>query len=157
MFQREYIFGCDTELYCVDQELSRAAMAALLDRILRPGSTSTDYFTDDDGHWAEDAFNRLAAADIVRGCGDGLACPDDPVTRGQLAALLTRAFAFPATDTDFFVDDDGDQFEAAINAIAAAGITRGCHDTTDHYCAWEPVFRDQAATMLARTVMWWEA
>ena len=39
MFQHEYIYGCDTELYCPDDELTRAATAALLDRILAaPGN-----------------------------------------------------------------------------------------------------------------------
>jgi hypothetical protein len=33
----------------------------------------------------------LAAAGISAGCGGGKYCPDDPVTRGQLAVFLARA------------------------------------------------------------------
>lgn len=155
MFQQEYIFGCDTELYCPHRELSRAEAAALLDRILETPLTTIDHFIDDDGHWAEASMNRLAAVGILRGCGPETACPDESVTRGQFAALLKRALQIPPAGTDQFVDDDDSVFEADIDAIAAIGITRGCHDTTDHYCPQEPVFRDQAATLLARAVKWW--
>ncbi len=154
MFQREYIYGCDTESYCPERLLTRAETAALLARIVAPPPTTIDYFADDEEHWAEATLNRLAATDILRGCGAGLACPNEPVTRGQFAALLVRALGIPNSSVDFFVDDDG-QFEAAINAIAALGITKGCHDTTDHYCPTEAVRRDQAATLLARATKWW--
>jgi hypothetical protein len=156
MFQNEYIYGCSLDGYCPHDRLTRAETAALLDRILDPAPTTTDYFTDDDGHWAEGTLNRLAAAGIVRGCGPQSACPNDPVTRGQFAALLTRTFDIPASTVDHFVDDSG-IFEDDINAIAAIGITRGCHDTTDHYCPGESVFRDQAATLFARAVRWWRS
>lgn len=86
-----------------------------------------DWFTDDDGSLFEADINRLAAAGIIKGCnppaGDKV-CPDDVIVRGQLAAWTVRAFGVPGTDRDFFVDDDSSIFEDAINAIAAAGITR---------------------------------
>ncbi len=157
MFQHEYIYGCATELYCPDDELSRAATAALLDRILAPPATSTDFFTDDDGHWAEGALNRLAAANILRGCGPGLACPTEPVTRGQLAALLSRAFDLPKSTTDYFVDDNGNIFEANINSLAGIGVTRGCDNAGDRYCPFHNVLRDQAATLFTRAIQWWES
>jgi hypothetical protein len=156
LFQNEYIYGCDLDLYCPHRELTRAETAALLDRILDPPKATFDYFTDDDGHWAEGVLNRLAEADILRGCGAAEACPDEPVTRGQFAALLRRALGIPPSDVDQFVDDESSIFENDINAIASIGITRGCKDTTDHYCPREWVFRDQAATLLTRAAKWWE-
>jgi len=44
-------------------------------------------FTD----WIEDLFAKGFAA----GCGSGLFCPNATVTRGQMAALLSRAFELP--------------------------------------------------------------
>ncbi|MCP4966545.1 MAG: S-layer homology domain-containing protein [bacterium] len=157
MFQAEYIYGCALELYCPDQQLSRAETAALLDRILHPATTGTDYFTDDTEHWAEPSLNRLAAAGILRGCGPSTACPDEAVTRGQFAALLTRALEIPASEDDQFVDDDDNIFEDDINAIAAIGITRGCQEEPARYCPHDRVYRDHAATLLARAVQWWTA
>ena len=74
--------------------------------------------------------------------------------RAQFAALLRRSFAVPPSDINFFGDDDTTIFAADIDAIAAIGITRGC-DLDGNYCPWDPVFRDQAATLLARTIRWW--
>jgi len=157
LFQHEYTYGCELKLYCPELALTRAETAALLDRILRPPAATTDFFTDDDGHWGEGAMNRLAAIGVIRGCGPASSCADDAVTRGEFAAFLTRALKIPPSDVDKFIDDELSIFEADINAIAAAGVTRGCHDTTDPYCPQEPVFRDQAATLLARAVRWWQS
>jgi hypothetical protein len=78
------------------------------------------------------------------------------VTRAQFAAFLRRSFPIPASDVDHFVDDNTTAFAADIDAVAALGITRGCH-IPDHYCPWDPVRRDQAATLLARSVQWWQS
>ena len=154
MFQNGYVYGCKVDDYCPSRKLTRAETAALLDRILDPGSTTDDFFTDDDGHWAEGPLNRLAAAGILYGCDVESACPDDGVTRAQIAALIRRSLDIPPSEIDHFGDDDGIVFEPDIDALAALGITRGCH-LDDAYCPWDPVYRDQAASLLARAIEWW--
>ena len=55
-------------------------------------------------------------------------CPDDPVTRGQMAAFLVRALGY--TDDgggNQFTDDNGSVFESAIDRLATAGVTLGCN------------------------------
>jgi plastocyanin len=49
-----------------------------------------------------------------------------------------------------FTDDDGNEHEGFIEAIAAAGITLGCNPEGTLYCPAEPVRRDQMASFLAR-------
>jgi hypothetical protein len=66
-------------------------MARYLDRALDLPPTATDFFSDDDGSGYEDAINRLAAAGITEGCGDGRFCPGSWVSRAQMAAFLRRA------------------------------------------------------------------
>ena len=39
-----------------------------------------------------DRIEALAAEGITGGCGAGNYCPSDPVTRGQMAVFLVRAF-----------------------------------------------------------------
>jgi hypothetical protein len=39
----------------------------------------------------------LAAVGVSRGCGDGLFCPDQPVTREQMAAFLYRVAGLSAS------------------------------------------------------------
>lgn len=117
---------------------------------LPPGGT----FTDDDGNTHEGNIEAIAALDITRGCnppfGD-LYCPSNPVDRGAMAAFIRRALNLPSSNTDFFVDDNGSIFEGDINAIAEAGITKGCNPpANDLYCPDQVVKRDAMAAFLRR-------
>ena len=91
---------------------------------------------------------------ITKGCNppdNTLFCPDDPVTRGQLAAFLTRALDLSASPDNFFVDDADSIFEGDINRLAAAGITRGCNPPdNDRFCPDSTVTREQMAAFLVR-------
>src|SRR5690606_31661612 len=71
----------------------------------------------------------VAAEGITRGCNppeNGRFCPEEYVTRGQMAAFLNRAVALGA-GTATFSDTAQSVFEAEISALAEAGITRGCN------------------------------
>src|SRR5690606_11972156 len=80
----------------------------------------------------------IASIGVTKGCNppdNNLFCPTRPVTRQQMASFLVRALDLPRTDQDFFVDDNGSVHEADINALAAAGITRGCNPpANDRFC-----------------------
>ena len=117
---------------------------------LPPGGS----FYDDDGNIHEGGIEAIAAEGITKGCNpptNDVYCPDGPVTRGQMAAFLVRALKLPASTTDHFTDDDGSVFEADINRLAAAGITKGCNPpTNDLYCPDGKVTRGQMAAFLVR-------
>lgn len=51
-----------------------------------------------------------------------------------------------------FVDDNGNIHEAAIEAIAGAGVTIGCNVTTDRYCPGGGVSRAEMAAFLLRAI-----
>ncbi len=87
---------------------------------------------------------------ITGGCDDARYCPDDPVTRAQMASLLVRAMDFPTEATDWFSDDDGSVHEANINALAKAGVTLGCEDGL--FCPGDSVTRAQMASFLVRAI-----
>jgi hypothetical protein len=84
--------GCSATTYCPNANVTRGQMAAFLDRALHLASTTTDYFTDDNGSIFENDINRLAASGITSGCTATTYCPNANVTRGQMAAFLHRAF-----------------------------------------------------------------
>ncbi len=113
-------------------------------------------FVDTAGSVHADSIDRLAAAGITAGCNpptNNQFCPDDPVTRGQMAAFLSRGLGLDGTASDFFTDDGGISFEGDINKMAAAGITGGCNPPTrDQYCPWDTVTRGQMAAFLARAL-----
>jgi hypothetical protein len=103
-----------------------------------------------------DTVDSIFAADIewlrqegiTLGCGPSVFCPDEFVTRGQMAAFLTRALGLPPGQ-DLFVDDDGHLFESEIQSIARAGITLGCGPSV--FCPDEFVTRGQMAAFLHRS------
>jgi hypothetical protein len=105
-------------------------------------------FSDVAGHKFEADIEWLRLQEITSGCGDGRFCPDGVVTRAQMASFLARALDLPATSTDPFTDDEGSTHEAAINRVAAAGITLGCD--TNRFCPNGRVTRAQMASFLAR-------
>lgn len=83
--------------------IARAQMAVLLYRSLTAESKAvlsenTSIFADvESGAWYYDAVSALSSAGIINGC-NGLFCPNDNLTWGQLVALLTR-FVAPKTAT----------------------------------------------------------
>lgn len=117
---------------------------------LPPGGT----FFDDNGSVHEPSIEALVAAGMTSGCNPPWStryCPNDPVTRGQMAAFLRRANKLPLTVDDFFTDDADSIFEDDINAIRAVDITRGCNPPlNDNYCPERGISRAEFATMLTR-------
>jgi len=142
--------GCGSGQYCPKASVTRAQMAMFLDRAIGLPPTGTDFFTDDEGITGEASINRLAAADppITGGCTPTTFCPTSRVTREQMAMFLDRALDLDPTATDFFTDDEGRTGEAAINRLAAAGLTGGCG--SGKYCPTASVTREQMAAFLRR-------
>lgn len=83
--------GCAPERFCPGEPLTRAQMATFLDRGLDLAAGPAR-FTDvapDSVHAA--AINAIAAAEITSGCVPQRYCPQQTVTRGQMASFLARA------------------------------------------------------------------
>ena len=121
------------------------------------GYECTGAFVDDDDSIFEADIDWLAARGITRGCdppANERFCPDDVVTRGQMAAFLVRALGLePAPDR--FGDVEGSVFAADIGALAGAGITRGCDPPANQrFCPDQPVTRAQMAAFLHRSEAW---
>ena len=88
---------------------------------------------------------------ITSGCTVDKFCPDDPVTRGQMAAFLVRALSLDSQNQqDRFTDDDDSIFEPQIETLYDHGITSGC--TVDKFCPDDPVTRGQMAAFLVRAI-----
>ncbi|MGH8911861.1 MAG: S-layer homology domain-containing protein [Acidimicrobiia bacterium] len=117
--------------------------------LLGPGGS----FVDDDGSVHEGAIEAMAAGDITRGCNPPVNdrfCPDEPVTRGQMAAFLARALDLPPSPVTF-ADAADSIFATSIGALAATEITRGCNPPSNTlFCPGDVVTRGQMAAFLAR-------
>ena len=147
--------GCDPAQtrFCPDQPVTRAQMAAFLARALDLPAASASPFLDDDDSPFEDDIARLAAAGITSGCNppeNDRFCPDRPLTRGEMATLLVRAFEIDPSPVTHFTDVEGTHAEAA-SALAEAGISRGCDPRASSFCPERPLTRGEMAALLRRT------
>ena len=149
---------CAPGRLCPDEPISRATVAVWLGRAVtgsEPAAVDTSRFADVDSEdWRAAHIERLAELGVTEGCATDLLrfCPDEPVTRAQMAAFLVRAFDLPAAGSAGFADTDGNFFEDSIDALAAAGVTAGCDTGARRYCPDRPVTRGQMATFVARAL-----
>ncbi|WP_018132118.1 S-layer homology domain-containing protein [Effusibacillus pohliae] len=72
------------------ESLTRGQMASILVKAFRLQGTGSDKFNDVKGHWAANAIGILAANGIASGYGDGTFRPDNPITREEFAAILSK-------------------------------------------------------------------
>ena len=151
--------GCNppvNDLYCPTQPVTREQMATFLVRALDLPSGSVDFadVSATSVHAADIA--ALAAAGITRGCNppdNTNFCPQDRVTREQMASFLVRALGLPSGSVDFADVSASSVHAADIAALAAAGITKGCNppDNTN-FCPGNSVTREQMASFLSRAL-----
>lgn len=91
--------GCLAGYYCPDYPTTRAQMAVFLLKA-KYGSTyappavggSTSFTDVPLDYWAAAWIKQLAAEGITGGCGAGVYCPENSVTRAQMAVFLVRTF-----------------------------------------------------------------
>ena len=148
---------CDDGRFCPGDPIPRRVAAVWLVRVLDDGvdpvAGGNSSFADvDEGTWWAPFVERLAALKVTGGCRfDPLRfCPDDSVTRAQMASFLVRAFGLNTGPWAGFVDVAGRKHSESIDALAAAGITAGCGVDPLRFCPGDPVTRGQMATFIAR-------
>ena len=125
--------GTSATRYSPSQFVRRGQMASFLFRLLEfqgvPMDTEDQGFVDVAGHTHEESINGIASLDVARGRTATRFAPQELITRGEMATFLFRSAALfgppLAAGTDAFDDDNGSSHEAAVNAVAAAGIAQG--------------------------------
>ncbi len=146
---------CGEGLFCPGEPILRWVAAVWLIRALdeEPAEGGGSRFADVDGSvWWAPYVETLAEVGITQGCATGpfRFCPEESVTRAQMASFLVRAFGLDAAGSAGFADTAGNTHEANIDALAAGRVTAGCATGPLRYCPAEAVTRAQMATFLAR-------
>jgi len=162
LFKAGVVSGCATNplRYCPESIASRAQIAVFLERGMRgssytpPPATGTMFADVPASYWAAAWIEQLAADGITGGCGNGNYCPENTVTRAQMAVFLLRAkhgsSYTPPAAKGVFGDVPTNYWAAAwIEQLAAESITGGC--SSSNYCPESPVTRAQMAVFLVRT------
>jgi hypothetical protein len=152
--------GCTATTYCPDGTTTREQMAVFLLRAkegagFAPPACTTAPFPDVPcaspfAPWVKE----LVARGITSGCGGGLYCPTNPVTREQMAVFLLKTglgagFVPLACITPTFTDVPcSSPFAPWVQELVARGVTAGCGGSL--YCPTDPVTRGQMAVFLTK-------
>jgi hypothetical protein len=168
IFRAGVTVGCDGGLYCVDASVTRAEMAVFLLKArfgpfhAPPPATGTVFGDVHPGDFAADWIEELAALGVTGGCGDGLYCPNDPVTRAQMAVFLLKTewgagFA-PEPCGGLFADvpcpaTPEFPFSDWIERLYADGVTGGCSGDPLLYCPDAPNLRGEMAVFLTKALL----
>lgn len=152
--------GCGGANFCPADPVTRAPMAVFLLRgkhgaaYAPPPATGT-LFTDVPADSFAAAFiEQLAAEGITSGCGNGKFCPNDPVTRAQMAVFLLRAryssiYQPPPVASATFADVPVGAFgHDWIEELHTEGIAAGCASSPMSFCPGEPNTRGQMSVFL---------
>jgi len=99
-------------------------------------------------------IGKLSARGVTIGCGGGNYCPDQVVSREQMAAFIIKALGQsnpPAPAQPRFLDvPSSSLYYAFIDRMAVLGITSGCGG--GNYCPGDPVSREQMAAFIIRAL-----
>jgi len=156
--------GCREGFFCPDEPVTRAEMAVFLERGMKGGQfqppKAQGVFTDLFDCWAADWIEQLFQDGITKGCSSQPAqyCPEQSVTRAEMAALLARArygqnFK-PQEASGVFADVPKEHWAAGwIESLYEDGITQGCSSTSLNYCPESLVTRAEMAVLLVRAFM----
>ncbi len=153
--------GCGGGNYCPLTRITRAQLAVFLVRakhgghFIPPAATGNVYHDVTPATFAAAFIEQLDADGIASRCGDGRYCPNQSLTRAEIAVFLLRAkyghdYLPPDATGDVFDDVELDTPNAAwIEQLSQDRITNGCD--TGLYCPGRAVPRDEAAAFIVRT------
>lgn len=149
---QRYILGMPDGEFKLNASLTRAELAAIVARLtdnqMQDGTLS---FTDvRQGHWATNYIMIAVKHGYFSGFADGTFKPDQPVTRGELAAVMARFLQLkPGVPVqNHFSDSDGHWAENAIEALYSGNFLSGYSDGS--FRPGQKIARAEAVTMINR-------
>ncbi len=165
VFHNGVTAGCFGGGYCPADPVTRAQMAVFLLKSkfgsahVPPPCTGA-VFSDVPctGSPFDPWIEELSALGITGGCGGGLYCPNNTVTRGQMAVLLLKTregSAYNPPDcAGIFADvpcTPGEGFSDWIEELYNRSITGGCSASPLEYCPTNASNRGQMAALLTKS------
>jgi hypothetical protein len=156
--------GINPLIYCPENNVTRAEMAVFLLRAMHGGGyvppAPTHDFADvpvTGKEWMEPWIEQFYAEGITTGCGGGNYCPENNVTRAEMAVFVLRAlhggsYAPPAASGVF--DDlpvpGKEWMEPWIIQFYNEGMTTGCGIDPLRYCPENSATRAEMAVFIGR-------
>lgn len=154
LHRQDIVGGFEDGTFKPNNTVTRAQLATMLVRAkgLSPGQGASPFSDVNQAHWAHGFILAARDAGFVSGYSDGTFKPDAPVTRAEIASMLTRAFAMEQTrELIPFPDVPQDHWaKGSIEILVRAGITTGYEDNT--FRPGNQATRAEVASFLARSL-----
>ena len=106
-------------------------------------------YSDTSGHWGEKAIEEWSSYGIVQG-SEGKFRPNDPITRAELAKILSYTLKLKKVGANTFIDLPNAWYTADVLKCVAAGIMQGDGNGTIRPTA--PITREEAFVMVGRAL-----
>lgn len=98
-------------------------------------------------------IKTLDSRGVAVSCATSRYCPDEPIRRSEMAAMLVEAFDLPPAREGFSDVASDHKYAAEIGALAAARITLGCNPPANtRFCPERTVTRQQMASFFTRAL-----
>ncbi len=145
-----YIEGYPDGTFRPNNSLTRAELASLLYRLQATSSTTGAVKSFKDvsaSFWANQAIQSMQSAGLMSGLPNGTFAPSKPITRAEMAIILSRWQGLSGQGgTTFATDINGHWAEREIKLVLTAGLMQGISPSTFQPNA--PLTRAQAVTIL---------
>ncbi|HEU4963602.1 MAG TPA: cadherin-like beta sandwich domain-containing protein [Bacilli bacterium] len=127
-----YINGYPNNTFQPNKSITRAELAAILDRLYPAAQGSKPPFHDlAQSHWAYDAIANVYAQGIMIGDPNGNFRPEAVVTRAEMAQVIANLKQLPAVEgTSAFTDIADHWAEPVITQAEQSGLLNGYPDGT---------------------------
>lgn len=140
------------------QAVSRAEMAAMINRVFRYADSGSTVFSDvSASSWYGKDVSRVNAAGVIQGYADGRFQPGAAVTRQEAVTMLSRAFMLEAGSPGALAAQSdaaavSGYAREAVSAMLDAGYLRG--DAGGKLNPQAQMTRAELAELLSRMVGW---
>lgn len=149
LIAKELLTGYSDGTFRPDSGMTRAEAIKVIATHLGlegQGSSFTDVAST---HWANTFIGAAAQSGLINGYSDGTFRPNEKISRGEIAALITRAFKLTGTGNVSFKDVNGNAWSYKyIDALVSNKITTGYADST--FKPEKVITRAEFATFIAR-------
>ncbi|CAM4183657.1 S-layer homology domain-containing protein [Saccharibacillus endophyticus] len=150
-----YIMGYANGSFKPAQNITRAELAAIVGRITGVTEGTATFSDVKNGSWASTVVGPAAASGIMTGYGDGTFKPNASITRGELAAALSKLLPQSGLDASGqaagFSDLAASHWAAtAASQLQAAGVVTGYADGS--FKPEQNVTRAEAVAMINRLI-----
>ncbi|RUT30520.1 hypothetical protein EJP77_11840 [Paenibacillus zeisoli] len=128
--QSSYMNGYTDSTFKPDAKITRAEIAAILARVIsnRDQTENRTYRDVKTTYWAKDAVIKVTSMGLMQGYANGTFDPDRPVTRAEMAKIVSLLISTDVEAGAGFADTSGHWAEAAIQKVQAAGMMKGYPD-----------------------------